>query len=221
MPAIGNETGSITIGRFDGVKYYYFNGRIDDVRIYDETDAELGPNEVGTIYMGITQADFERDCGAGRFALSWRGNGLGYGVGMEIDLWLAFGRHVILNGSRDYLSNAAMCYPSLLPVLIAIDPAVLRQRLAARGRLARRGIGPRGAHRPRGADRRERGAFVVSDRESVLIDHLSPHYLTRVIRVDPWHRPYHYEGQQERYSLRSLGPDGKPNTPDDIVVSGP
>lgn len=69
--------------------------------------------------------------------------------------------------------------------------------------------------------RRERGHFVVSDKESVLIDHLSPKYLIRVIRMDPWHRPYHYDGQQDRYSLRSLGPDGKPNTPDDIVVSGP
>ena len=69
--------------------------------------------------------------------------------------------------------------------------------------------------------RQDRGHFVVSDKESVLIDHLSPRYLTRVIRVDPWHRPYHYDGQQDRYSLRSLGPDGKPNTPDDIVVSGP
>lgn len=69
--------------------------------------------------------------------------------------------------------------------------------------------------------RRDRGSFVVSDKESVLIDHLSPRYLSRVIRVDPWHRPYHYEGQQDHYSLRSLGPDGKPNTADDIVVSGP
>jgi hypothetical protein len=69
--------------------------------------------------------------------------------------------------------------------------------------------------------RRERGYFVVSDKESVLIDHLSPKYLTRVIRVDPWQRPYQYEGQQDHYSLRSLGPDGKPNTSDDIVVSGP
>src|SRR5215213_6459186 len=69
--------------------------------------------------------------------------------------------------------------------------------------------------------RRERGSFVVADSESVLIDHLSPRYLTRVIRVDPWHRPYQYEGQPDRYSLRSLGPDGKPNTPDDVVVSGP
>ena len=72
-----------------------------------------------------------------------------------------------------------------------------------------------------GEFRRDRGYFVVSDKESVLIDHLSPRYLMRVIRVDPWHRPYHYEGQQDRYSLRSLGPDGKPNTPDDIVISGP
>lgn len=66
--------------------------------------------------------------------------------------------------------------------------------------------------------RRDRGFFVVSDKESVLIDHLSPKYLSRVIRVDPWSRPYQYEGEQTQYSLRSLGPDGKPNTPDDIVV---
>ena len=69
--------------------------------------------------------------------------------------------------------------------------------------------------------RRKRGVFVVSDKESVLIDHLSPQYLTRVIRLDPWHRPYQYDGEQDRFSLRSLGPDGKPNTADDIVVSGP
>ena len=69
--------------------------------------------------------------------------------------------------------------------------------------------------------RRDRGYFVVSDKESVLIDHLSPRYLPRVIRVDPWYRPYQYDGQQDRYSLRSLGPDGKPNTPDDISISGP
>lgn len=69
--------------------------------------------------------------------------------------------------------------------------------------------------------RRARGSFVVSDKESVLIDHLSPRYLTRVIRVDPWHRPYEYEGAQDRFSLRSVGPDGQSGTSDDVVVSGP
>ncbi|HEX3186834.1 MAG TPA: type II secretion system protein GspG, partial [Pyrinomonadaceae bacterium] len=68
---------------------------------------------------------------------------------------------------------------------------------------------------------RDRGYFVVSNKESVLIDHLSPRYLARVIRFDPWYRPYQYDGQQDRYSIRSLGPDGKANTPDDVVVAGP
>ena len=68
--------------------------------------------------------------------------------------------------------------------------------------------------------RRARGSFVVSDKQSVLIDHLNPHYLKRVIRLDPWHRPYQYEGAPDHFSLRSLGADGKPRTGDDITISG-
>jgi Type II secretion system (T2SS), protein G len=66
---------------------------------------------------------------------------------------------------------------------------------------------------------RERGSFVVSDKQSVLIDHLNPQYLKRVIRLDPWHRPYQYEGAPDHFSLRSVGADGKPLTSDDITVS--
>lgn len=68
--------------------------------------------------------------------------------------------------------------------------------------------------------RRERGSFVVSDKQSVLIDHLNPRYLKRVIRLDPWHRPYQYDGAPDHFSLRSLGADGKPQTGDDVTVSG-
>lgn len=68
--------------------------------------------------------------------------------------------------------------------------------------------------------RRARGSFVVSDKQSVLIDHLNPQYLKRVIRLDPWHRPYQYEGAPDHFSLRSLGADGKPSTGDDITISG-
>jgi ribose 1,5-bisphosphokinase len=88
----------------------------------------------GEDHIPIAPDAFERDCAAGRYALHWRGNGLGYGVGGEIDAWLRAGRHVVLNGSRGYLAEAEAVYPNLLPVLIQIDPAVLRQRLAARGR---------------------------------------------------------------------------------------
>ena len=69
--------------------------------------------------------------------------------------------------------------------------------------------------------RRERGFYVESNTEAVLIDHLSPRYLSRVIRVDPWLRPYRYEGTREHFTLRSIGPDGKENTNDDIVLNGP
>ena len=66
-----------------------------------------------------------------------------------------------------------------------------------------------------------RGFYVVSDKHSVAIDHLNPRYLSQIIRVDPWHQPYKYEGQRDRFTLRSSGPDGKDNTADDITLSSP
>ena len=70
------------------------------------------------------------------------------------------------------------------------------------------------------AFRRERGFYVVSESETVLTDQLSPRYLARVIRVDPWHRPYQYEGARDSYLLRSVGADGEADTGDDIKLSG-
>jgi len=67
--------------------------------------------------------------------------------------------------------------------------------------------------------RRDRGSYLESKSEAVLIDNLNPHYLKSIIRVDPWHRPYEYEGTGTSYVLRSAGPDEKPNTADDIVLT--
>jgi hypothetical protein len=67
------------------------------------------------------------------------------------------------------------------------------------------------------AFRRERGFYVVASDEKVLVDHLNPRYLSRIIRVDPWHQPYLYEGARQSFTLRSAGADGKENTPDDVV----
>jgi hypothetical protein len=53
------------------------------------------------------------------------------------------------------------------------------------------------------------------------MDHLSPRYLPRVIRIDPWQRPYKYQGERDRFTLRSLGADGKDGTADDIELAGP
>ncbi len=67
--------------------------------------------------------------------------------------------------------------------------------------------------------RKEHGVYVVSELHPVLIDYLSPRYLSRVIRIDPWHRPYKYFGERDHFSLRSVGADGTENTGDDIVVT--
>ena len=68
--------------------------------------------------------------------------------------------------------------------------------------------------------RRERGFYVVADSHAVLIDHLTPRYLPRIIRLDPWHRPYEYAGARDRFQLRSAGADGRAGTADDVILQG-
>ncbi len=67
------------------------------------------------------------------------------------------------------------------------------------------------------AFRRERGFYIEAKTESALVDQLNPLYLRRVIRVDPWRKPYQYEGTRNSYTLRSTGADGRPRTSDDII----
>ena len=65
--------------------------------------------------------------------------------------------------------------------------------------------------------RREHGFYVEAKNEAGLIDRLNPRYLNEIIRIDPWHKPYEYEGTRDSFVLRSAGPDEKANTGDDIV----
>ncbi|GIZ12204.1 phosphonate metabolism protein/1,5-bisphosphokinase (PRPP-forming) PhnN [Pseudomonas sp. NCCP-436] len=84
--------------------------------------------------LGVTVNEFERLERAGAFALSWRANGLAYGIPREVDDWLAAGHDVLVNGSRAHLTAARQRYPNLLAILLRVDEGVLRQRLLARGR---------------------------------------------------------------------------------------
>ncbi|HEV2705287.1 MAG TPA: type II secretion system protein GspG [Pyrinomonadaceae bacterium] len=69
------------------------------------------------------------------------------------------------------------------------------------------------------AFRRERGFYPVVTDSTALVDHLSPRYLSHIIRIDPWHRPYRYEGERERFVLRSDGADGVAGTGDDVTLN--
>ena len=70
----------------------------------------------------------------GLFALDWDGNGLMYGIGKELDLYLSKGFSVLINGSRGYLPTALKLYPDMQVVLITADAKILEQRLRERGR---------------------------------------------------------------------------------------
>jgi len=68
------------------------------------------------------------------------------------------------------------------------------------------------------AYRRENGSYVSADSGAALMDHLSPVYLSSVIRLDAWSQELSYKGTAAAYRLASLGPDGKSGTDDDIVL---
>ncbi|MDZ4338039.1 MAG: phosphonate metabolism protein/1,5-bisphosphokinase (PRPP-forming) PhnN [Pseudomonas sp.] len=89
---------------------------------------------VGEDAIGVSPAEFDQQEAAGAFALSWRANGLAYGIPRQIDDWLAAGQDVLVNGSRGHLAQARQRYPELLAILLQVDEAALRQRLQARGR---------------------------------------------------------------------------------------
>ncbi|MCG5536794.1 phosphonate metabolism protein/1,5-bisphosphokinase (PRPP-forming) PhnN [Ectothiorhodospira mobilis] len=94
------------------------------------------PVEVaGENHIALSPDEFESRRRQGLFAMHWDSHGLSYGLGVEIDLWLEKGLHVVMNGSRAYLPEATRLYPDALhPIRVRVDPSVLRTRLEARGR---------------------------------------------------------------------------------------
>jgi len=92
------------------------------------------PSGADEASVSLSDTEFQRRAAMGCFALHWDSHGLHYGIGIEIDAWLAGGAAVIVNGSRAHLAAACARYPALAAVEVVADPAVLAQRLARRGR---------------------------------------------------------------------------------------
>jgi ribose 1,5-bisphosphokinase len=88
----------------------------------------------GENHVELAPAEFLARRNAGCFALSWRSHGNDYGLGREIDGWMESGLSVVANGSRAHFANAATRYSDLVPVLVHVDPAQLRERLRTRDR---------------------------------------------------------------------------------------
>lgn len=88
----------------------------------------------GENHVALSEAEFEARVQRNLFPLHWHSHDMRYGIGCELNHWLAKGLTVILNGSRAYLHEASKSYPELVPVLVEVSPETLRSRLRARGR---------------------------------------------------------------------------------------
>lgn len=88
----------------------------------------------GENHLPVTPQAFNALAQQGLFAMQWSGNGHDYGIGVEVNDWLSADHTVVVNGSRQWLAEARLKYPDLVPVLIEVSPSILRERLQRRGR---------------------------------------------------------------------------------------
>jgi len=91
-------------------------------------------NAGGENHIALDEKEFLSRQKMGCFAMDWYSHNTHYGIGIEINQWLVKGINVVINGSRGYLEQAKLRYPELKPVLIRVQPSVLRKRLELRGR---------------------------------------------------------------------------------------
>lgn len=91
-------------------------------------------NVGGENHIHLSADEFDMRVNMGMFAMQWYSHGYSYGIGSEVENWLANGINVVMNGSREYLPIAMHAYPNMVPVLVDVDPSVLRERLTKRGR---------------------------------------------------------------------------------------
>lgn len=88
----------------------------------------------GENHVALTEQEFKSRQQAGLFAMHWHSHGCHYGIGNEVNMWLAKGCNVVMNGSREHLPYARQHYSELIPIWIEVTPAVLETRLRARQR---------------------------------------------------------------------------------------
>lgn len=89
----------------------------------------------GENHVELSDEEFLQRAQAGLFSMQWQANNCRYAIGMEIHSWLNSGYSVVVNGSRAHLKEAISHFGErLIPILITVDPGILRERLLNRGR---------------------------------------------------------------------------------------
>lgn len=92
------------------------------------------PSGYGEVHIALSVEEFAARSTLGLFALEWSSHGLRYGIGIELDAWLARGCTVVVNGSRQYVQHVLTRYPQTEVVHVDAAPPVREARLGARAR---------------------------------------------------------------------------------------
>lgn len=88
----------------------------------------------GENHVALSNEEFMVRVRNGMIVMHWQSHGNHYGIGSEINSWLAARIDVVVNGSREYLPTAAKLFPEIQPILINVSEAVLLSRLLGRNR---------------------------------------------------------------------------------------
>jgi len=101
------------------------------------------PELDGENHVALSTAEFQLRKACRLFVMDWESHGCCYGIGTEINYWLAMGLNVVVNGSRGYLGTALEMYPDMKVIWITADPELMAVRLARRGRESKAEIASR------------------------------------------------------------------------------
>lgn len=111
----------------------------------------------------LDEAAFEAAERAGAFALAWPAHGLRYGLPADTDAIVGAGLVAVANLSRAALPALRQRYANVAVVHVTANPAVLAERLAARGRESREAILARLTRTSDEAAALEGAAVIVND----------------------------------------------------------
>ena len=105
------------------------------------------PSGNGEEHVALGVEEFAARSLLGLFALEWSSHTLRYGIGIELDAWLARGCTVVVNGSRQHLAHTLARYPQTEVVHVSAAPEILEARLGARARESAQQVAARLARR--------------------------------------------------------------------------
>jgi ribose 1,5-bisphosphokinase len=94
----------------------------------------------GENHVTLSEKEFAARRDAGLFALTWKSHGLWYGIGVEVDAWLARGFAVVVSGSRAAWPMAQAHYANPRGLVVDAPAEIRATRLLARGREDERAV---------------------------------------------------------------------------------